>query len=66
MIEKATLEHRVTKQFAQIGNRVYEQMSHGRQAPSQDAEIARLIEETRRLDSELAKVEDELARERKK
>ncbi len=66
IIEKATLEHRVTKQFAQIGNRVYEQLSHGKEVPSEDVEIKRLIEETRQLDNELSKVENELARERKK
>ena len=66
MIEKATLEHRVTKQFAQIGSRVYEEMSHGKTVAAEDAEMRRLIEETRQLDAELHQVEQELAREKKK
>lgn len=66
MIEKATLEHRVSKQFAQLGSRVYEQLSHGQALSSEDAEIKRLVEETRQLDSELNKLEGELAKERKK
>ncbi len=63
MIDKATLEHRVTKQFAQIGSRVYEKSAQGAGVSEQDGEIRNLIEETRRLDGQLSQVEAELEKE---
>lgn len=66
LIEKATLEHRVTRQFAQLGNRIYEKaLREGKTVSPQDAEIKDLIEETKKLDVELAQVEATIERERK-
>ena len=66
LIEKATLEHRVTKQFAQLGSRIYEKtLREGKGVSHQDAEIKDLIDETKKLDVELAQVEAIIERERK-
>ena len=67
LIEKITLEHRVSKQFAQIGGKVYEKAAREGQASfAQDPEIKKLIEETNKLESELAQVEVKLDQEKKK
>ena len=66
LIDKAALEHRVTKQFAEIGSRLYEKaLREGKNVLPSDAEIRDLIEETKKLDVELAQVEATLERERK-
>ncbi len=66
LIEKATLEHRVTRQFAQLGSRVYEKsLREGKSISPQDQEIRDLIEETKKLDVELSQVEAALEMERK-
>jgi len=65
LVQKATLEHRVTKQFAQLGNRVYEQaVRKGESVSSEDAEIKKIIEDTKKLDVELAQTEAELEKEK--
>lgn len=67
LLEKVTLEHRVSKQFAQIGGRVYEKASReGQTSLAEDSEIKKLIEETNKLESELAQVESKLDQEKKK
>ncbi len=66
MIEKASLEHRVTKKFAQIGSRVYESSAQGGSLQNQDSKIGQLIEETRQLDTQLSQVDAELTSERGK
>ncbi len=67
LVEKATLEHKVTKQFARIGGRVYEKAAHeGQVSTAQDSEIKNLIEETKKLETELAQVEAALGQEKKK
>ncbi len=66
LIEKAKLEHRVSRQFAQLGNRIYEKaLREGKTLSLADKDIRSLIEETRKLDVELAQVEATLERERK-
>jgi len=66
LLQKATLEHRVTKQFAQLGNRVYEQaVRKGESVSSEDVEIKKIIEDTKKLDVELAQTEAELEKEKK-
>ena len=58
LLDKTTLEHRVTKQFAQLGNRIYEKaLREGKSPAIQDPEIKNLIEETKKLDIELSRVE---------
>jgi len=65
LIEKTTLEHRVSRQFAQLGNRVYEKAAReGKGISLGDAEIKTLIEETKKLDLELAQVEASIEGER--
>ena len=63
LIEKVTLEHKVTKQLAKIGSHVYEKTSREGQ---NDPDIKNLIEETRKLETELAQVEAALGEEKKK
>lgn len=66
LIEKATLEHQVSKKFAEIGNRVYEKASReGKSISASDQTMKALIEETQKLDVELAQVEASLEKEKK-
>ena len=66
LIEKVALEHRVTKKFAQIGSCVYEQFAEGDKALDlKDEKIQTLLEETKKLESELSQVESSLDREKK-
>lgn len=65
LIEKAALEHKVSRKFAQLGSRIYEKSERqGETVSLEDAEIRNLIEETKQLDVALAQVEAELERER--
>ncbi len=67
LIEKTTLEHRVSKKFAALGSRVYEQMvKEGKTSLEGDTETAAIIEETKKLDADLAKVEASIDKERSK
>ncbi len=62
-----TLEHKETKQFARIGGRVYEKTAReGQGSFAEDPEIKNLIEETKKLETELAQVEAALGQEKKK
>lgn len=66
LLEKAAVEHRVTKKFAQLGGLIYERaLRQGRPASSADEDIQALIEETRKLDLELAQIEAELVQEKR-
>ncbi len=66
LIDKATLEHRVTKEFAQLGNRIYVRaVRQGKGIEANDPEIKKLIDGIKRLDSELGQVEATLEKERK-
>ncbi len=67
LIEKATLEHRVSKKFAELGNRVYEKATRERtgKISLEDEETKKLIEGTKELDQQLAQVEATLETERK-
>src|SRR3989344_1742534 len=65
LIEKVTLEHRVSKKFADIGNRVCERvLREGKNIFPDDKDLNRLIDETKQLEAELAQVEALLERER--
>lgn len=65
LIQKANLEHQVSKQFAQLGSRVYEKAAHaGQSISAADPEIRELIDKTKKLDSELAQVEANLQEEK--
>ncbi|MBI4550283.1 MAG: hypothetical protein HY714_05105 [Candidatus Omnitrophica bacterium] len=67
MIEKVSLEHRVNKKFAQLGSRVYDiSVREGRAVSGNDPDIQKIVDETRKLDVELAQVEAEIESERKK
>lgn len=67
LVEKAALEHKVTKKFAQLGNLVYERAckKSEKTIDLDEQEIKDLIEETKKLDVELAQVEALLENERK-
>ena len=67
LIEKATLEHKVSKKFAELGSRIYEKaVREGKKAPGIfDEDFKKLIEETKKLDGDLAQVEAALEEERK-
>ena len=66
LVERVNLEHRVTKQFTRLGGCVYEKAARqGKESLLKDPEIQSLVEEVKRLESELAQVETTLANERK-
>ena len=66
LLEKMSLEHRVTKQFAKLGNRLYEKATReGKAVSTSDKEIKELIDEARRIDMQLSEVEANIDRERK-
>ena len=65
LIEKAALEHRVSKQFSKLGSYAYEKAFHeGKTISLKDSEFKALVEEAQKLDRELAQVEAVLERER--
>lgn len=67
LIEKAGLEHRVSRKFAQLGSKVYDKsLRRGEVFSMEDPEIKFLIEETKKLDIELAQVEAELEKEKQR
>lgn len=66
LIEKVSLEHKVSKKFAEIGSLVYETTEKkGESLDLQGKGIRKLIEETKALDNELLRIETSLEQERK-
>ncbi|MBN1687917.1 MAG: hypothetical protein JW893_02335 [Candidatus Omnitrophica bacterium] len=66
-IEKATLEHKLSQKFAEIGHYVYDKASEKSSDVSlKDAKIKRLVGETKRHADKLRRVETSLKKERKK
>ena len=66
MVEKASLEHQTTKQFARLGGCVYEKLTRdGKKLFSDDLDIQNLIEEAKRLEERLGQVEATLEQETK-
>lgn len=66
LVEKVSLEHRVTKQFARLGGCVYEKTSRqGRETLLKDPEIQNLVDEVKKLETELAQVEASLESQKK-
>ena len=65
LAEKVSLEHRVTKEFTRLGSLVYEKATHqGRESLVNDPEVRDLVEGAKKLESDLAKIEAELEREK--
>ncbi len=66
LIEKAALEHRVSKKFAELGSRIYEKtLRQGLTVSLQDEDIKKLVNDTQKLDVELAQIEATLEQEHK-
>ncbi|MCM8775794.1 MAG: hypothetical protein NC930_05540 [Candidatus Omnitrophica bacterium] len=66
LIDKLTLEHQVTRQFAKLGGRIYEKSTReGKKISDSDREIKALIEEAKKLAVKLAQVEATLEQERR-
>lgn len=67
LVEKVSLEHRMSRQFARIGSSLYEKaVRQGKDTLLQsDGEIRDLLEETREVESALARIEATLETERK-
>jgi len=66
LIQKATLEHQMTKCLSQLGGKVYQQsIRQGEAILLTDPDIKKIVEETKRLDAELGQVEAVLEKERK-
>src|SRR5947207_1176072 len=64
LIEKAALEHKISRKFAELGSKVYEKvLRQGKPVSLSDYDMEILIEETRQLDVELAQVEAALKQE---
>ena len=67
LIDKATLEHRVSKKFAELGNKIYEKsQKRGEKLSLDDKEIQLLLEDTKKLDFELTTIESSLSDEKTK
>ena len=67
LIEKTSLEHRLTKKFAKIGSLVYKKASEtGEYIRFDQEELKILIDETAKLDHDLLAVEQQLEDERTK
>ena len=65
-VEKTSLEHRVNRQLVRLGGCVYEKaVRQGKESFLQDSEIRNLIEETQKLEADLARVEANLQQEKK-
>lgn len=66
LVQKVSLEHQVTKRFTRLGGCVYEKAAReGRESFAQDPEIQNLVEETKKLEAELAQVEATLESEKR-
>lgn len=66
LVEKVSLEHRVSRQFARLGGTIYQKVAReGRETLGGDPEIRNLVEETKKLEAELAQVEATLETEKK-
>lgn len=66
LIEKAALEHKVTKKFAQLGSRVYDgARQEGARVDLSETGIQGLLSEIRQVEIELAAVEAALENERR-
>lgn len=64
LVEKVSLEHRVTKQFTRLGGCVYEKTAReGKNSLIDDPEVRSLVEEAKKLEGDLARIEAELERE---
>ncbi len=66
LIQKATLEHQITKAFSQLGSLVYQKaIRQGEEFSVTEAGVRKIIEEVKKLDAELGQVEAVLEKERK-
>ncbi len=66
VIQKATLEHQMAKSFSQLGSQVYQTtVRQGEKLELGAPEVAKVIEEIKKLDTELGQVEAVLEKERK-
>ena len=64
LIEKATLEHKVTRKFSAIGNRVYKKAQTEKDDSGWGDDVKVLIADTKKLEEQLTSVEGKLAQER--
>lgn len=66
LVQKATLEHQMTKCFFHLGSQIYQKaVRQGEAISLEDSEIKKIVEETKKLDTELSQVEAVLEKERK-
>lgn len=66
LIQKATLEHQMAKAFSQLGSHVYQTtVRQGGQLELGTPEVQKVLEEIKKLDTELGQVEAVLEKERK-
>jgi hypothetical protein len=66
VIQKATLEHQMAKSYSQLGSQVYQKtVRQGEPLELGASEVAKVIEEIKKLDTELGQVEAVLEKERK-
>lgn len=67
LIQKASVEHKVSKKFTEIGHKVFEVSLQGEKSISlEDEELKKLIDETKSLDQELSQVENKIESEQSK
>ena len=67
LLQKLALEHQLAKRLSNLGSKVYQEaVREGKVISLEDADIKKIVEETKQLDAELAQVEATLEIEQKK
>ena len=66
LVQKAALEHQLTKAFSQLGSQFYQKVVRQGEALSEkEPEVEKILAEAKKLDTELGQVEAVLEKERK-
>jgi uncharacterized protein YdcH (DUF465 family) len=66
LVQKATLEHQLAKAFSQLGSQFYQKaVRQGETLSANEPEVEKILEEAKKLDTELGQVEAVLEKERK-
>ena len=65
LVQKATLEHQLAKAFSQLGSQFYQKtVRQGEVLAADEPEVKKILEEAKKLDTELGQVEAVLEKER--
>lgn len=66
LLQKLALEHQLAKRLSQLGSKVYQEaVREGKVISLEDPQIKKIVEETKKIDAQLAQVEASLEVEQK-